>query len=108
METSPKRQHREVALRAFFFFMFLVVAVISGVIALLGRLIKRRENVDWEDAPKAGRIADIDGEPIHYIDTGSGPAVVLIHGFGGHTYSYRYLIPDLAQDHRVVAIDMLG
>lgn len=39
---------------------------------------------------------------------GSGPLVLLIHGAGGSTHSWAGLIPLLAQDHRVVAVDLPG
>lgn len=85
-----------------------LVAVFVAVIALWRFLFRKREVLDWRDVPKRGRLIDVDGENIHYVDEGKGPPVVLIHGFGGHTYSYRYLIPELAPDHRVVALDLLG
>ena len=34
--------------------------------------------------------------------------MVLVHGFGGQTYSYRRLIPGFARDHRVIAVDLKG
>lgn len=38
----------------------------------------------------------------------SGPAVVLIHGFGANCDHWRKNIPALAKSHRVYAIDLLG
>ena len=38
----------------------------------------------------------------------SGPAVLLVHGFGASTDHWRYNIPVLAQRHEVHAIDLLG
>jgi pimeloyl-ACP methyl ester carboxylesterase len=45
----------------------------------------------------------------HYV-AGSGDPVVLLHGCGidAATVSYRYLLPALAQDHRVNAVDFPG
>ncbi len=72
-------------------------------------LMRPREEIDWRDAEAPGRTVTVDGVGIHYVERGRGPdAVVLIHGFGGHTYSFRYLIPDLARYHRVVAVDLKG
>lgn len=85
-----------------------LAAIVVAVIAIWRFLLGRREELDWHDVSKPGRLIEVDGETLHYIDEGSGPAIVLIHGFGGHTYSYRSLIPDLARDHRVVALDLLG
>lgn len=49
------------------------------------------------------------GHKINYIAYGeSGPAVVLIHGFGASAYQWRYNIPALGKSHRVFAIDLIG
>ncbi|QBR01932.1 alpha/beta fold hydrolase [Paraburkholderia pallida] len=44
----------------------------------------------------------------HYFDAGSGPAVVLLHGFPETNYAWRYQIPVLAQQYRVIAPDLRG
>ncbi len=45
----------------------------------------------------------------HWVQAGShGPAILLIHGFGASTEHWRYNLGDLAQDHRVWAVDLLG
>lgn len=38
----------------------------------------------------------------------AGPCLLMLHGAGGSTHSWRGLMPDLARDHRVVAIDLPG
>jgi pimeloyl-ACP methyl ester carboxylesterase len=45
---------------------------------------------------------------IYVEEVGYGPPVVLLHGMGGSTYSFRHLIPHLARRHRVIAIDLKG
>ncbi|MET4101665.1 magnesium chelatase accessory protein [Roseovarius sp. MBR-78] len=44
----------------------------------------------------------------HVQEAGRGPLLLLLHGAGASTHSWRDLIPDLARDHRVVAIDLPG
>lgn len=44
----------------------------------------------------------------HVQEMGAGPLVLLLHGAGGSTHSFRDLIPLLATDYRVVAIDLPG
>ncbi|MDU8910925.1 alpha/beta fold hydrolase BchO [Aestuariicoccus sp. MJ-SS9] len=44
----------------------------------------------------------------HVQETGRGPTVLLLHGAGGSTHSWRDLIPLLAQKCRVVAVDLPG
>lgn len=49
------------------------------------------------------------GFPIHYQVAGTtGPAVVLIHGFGASIGHWRQNILGLAQYHRVYALDLIG
>jgi pimeloyl-ACP methyl ester carboxylesterase len=51
-------------------------------------------------------FADSDGVKIHYVTKGTGPLVILIHGFPDFWYSWRHQIPALAKHFQVVAIDM--
>lgn len=44
----------------------------------------------------------------HIQEHGRGPLILLIHGAGGATQSFRGLFPFLAKTHRVVAVDLPG
>jgi magnesium chelatase accessory protein len=44
----------------------------------------------------------------HVQEAGEGPLVLLIHGAGGATQSFRGIFPILAQTHRVIAVDLPG
>ena len=44
----------------------------------------------------------------HVQDIGAGPLVLLLHGAGGATHSFRHLIPLLAQHYRIIALDLPG
>jgi pimeloyl-ACP methyl ester carboxylesterase len=49
------------------------------------------------------------GVPVHYVKTGSGPAVVLVHGANGTSGDFPpELISDLARDHTVIVLDRPG
>ena len=43
-----------------------------------------------------------------YFRAGSGPALVIIHGVGGHKEDWRSVAEALATSHTVYAVDMLG
>ncbi|QDU23685.1 alpha/beta fold hydrolase [Urbifossiella limnaea] len=51
---------------------------------------------------------DSDGVKIHYVTTGKGPLVVLVHGFPDYWYTWRDQMPVLAKHYQVVAIDQRG
>ena len=45
---------------------------------------------------------------LFYEEQGEGPPLLLIHGFGASTYTWRKIAPDLSRNHRVIAVDMKG
>src|SRR4029450_9851708 len=57
----------------------------------------------------AHRWIDVGGLRLHCVEAGSGPLVVLLHGFPEFWYSWRHQIPALADaGYRVIAPDMRG
>jgi pimeloyl-ACP methyl ester carboxylesterase len=53
-------------------------------------------------------FADLGDVRLHYVTAGSGPAVVLIHGWPQTWYMWRHIMPGLAEKYRVVAPDLRG
>ena len=45
---------------------------------------------------------------LHVVERGRGEPVLLLHGFGASSYSWRYIIPDLARKNKVYALDLKG
>jgi pimeloyl-ACP methyl ester carboxylesterase len=54
------------------------------------------------------RQIELHGHPVTFHHVGSGPAVVLIHGITSSSKTWRGVIPALAEDHTVIAPDLLG
>ena len=59
-------------------------------------------------APSDATFVDVDGVHVRYRDTGTGPAVVMIHGYGASLESWGSVAPVIATHHRVIAIDLKG
>jgi pimeloyl-ACP methyl ester carboxylesterase len=51
---------------------------------------------------------DVDGIRIRYLDAGSGPPLVLLHGLGQSSTAWRRSIDALTLHHRVLAPDLPG
>jgi 2-hydroxy-6-oxo-octa-2,4-dienoate hydrolase len=51
---------------------------------------------------------DFDGARMRYLRAGSGPALILLHGLLGYSFSWRYTMPALAPYATVFAPDLLG
>ena len=45
---------------------------------------------------------------LHYKETGRGDPILLLHGLGASSYAWRYVTPELAKNHRVIALDLKG
>ena len=53
-------------------------------------------------------LIDVGGLRLHVAEAGSGPPVVLLHGWPQHWYAWRKVIPLLAPHHRVICPDLRG
>jgi pimeloyl-ACP methyl ester carboxylesterase len=54
------------------------------------------------------RIIETDGLRQHAVIGGNGPAVLLVHGWPENWYAWRFVMPSLAQNHTVIAVDQRG
>jgi 2-succinyl-6-hydroxy-2,4-cyclohexadiene-1-carboxylate synthase len=54
------------------------------------------------------RIVTDDGVALEVVEQGTGPALLLVHGFGGAKEDFSDQVDDLARDHRVVTLDLRG
>lgn len=67
----------------------------------------QRDSADWPHR-EASRLVDAGGLRWHVQQLGSGPVLLLVHGTGASSHSWRDLIPVLAQRYTVVAPDLPG
>jgi cis-3-alkyl-4-acyloxetan-2-one decarboxylase len=58
--------------------------------------------------PFASHFFDLDGLRYHYVDEGSGPTLLMVHGNPTWSFAWRNLIKALSPRYRVVAVDHIG
>lgn len=51
---------------------------------------------------------DVDGLRVRFLRSGSGPALVLVHGLLGYSFSWRHVVSALARNSTVYALDLPG
>jgi len=61
-----------------------------------------------QDGETVDKYATVFGAKIHYLEAGSGPVVILLHGLGGNTTNWGPTIAPLAQKYRVIVPDQIG
>lgn len=58
--------------------------------------------------PAVDKQIDVFGQKIHYLEAGSGPAVILLHGLGGDATNWGQNVPALAAKYHVFVPDQIG
>ncbi len=77
----------------------------GGLAAFTWAVTKRIEKA----LPPSGRFIQVGDCRLHYVDAGSGPAIVMIHGLSGQLLNFpKAGFAPLTGDYRVVAIDRPG
>jgi pimeloyl-ACP methyl ester carboxylesterase len=85
-----------------------VVIVTAGLSALVIFTAITARRVE-QALPPRGQFVEISGARIHYLDKGSGPPIVILHGLGGQMGNFTYaLLERLTDDFRVLLIDRPG
>jgi len=63
----------------------------------------------WQQLyPFASHFHNRRGMAYHYLDEGSGPPVLMVHGNPTWSFYYRELVKALRRDHRVIVPDHMG
>jgi pimeloyl-ACP methyl ester carboxylesterase len=72
--------------------------------------IPKREDIPVRSTHRTASESSlqVDGLQVRFVHAGSGPALVLVHGLLGYSFSWRGVIPILAQNREVFALDMPG
>lgn len=58
--------------------------------------------------PFESRYVDIEGSRIHYIDEGTGPTILFLHGNPTWSFLYRNIVSRLRDSFRCIALDYPG
>ena len=58
--------------------------------------------------PFAPHYVEVNGMRVHYVDEGKGQTILCLHGEPSWSFLYRKMIPPLAANHRVIAMDFIG
>ena len=88
------------------------IVVVLALAALLGlnALVTDAETESAEVTAPGGRVLGLQGGALQVVDRGprSGSPIVLVHCFTCAIDWWDRMMPRLARDHRVVAVDLLG
>ena len=85
-------------------------ALIGAGLAAAWLAVRTQTAAAERSHPPEGKFVEVDGVRLHYLERGSGPALVLLHGNGVMAQDFQLsgLIDKLAQTHYVIAFDRPG
>jgi pimeloyl-ACP methyl ester carboxylesterase len=76
-------------------------------VALLLAVVLLDQGAAFAQAPRS-KFADVNGVRLHYLISGKGEPVVLLHGYAETSHMWLPLIAKLADKHTVIAPDLRG
>ncbi len=90
----------------------IIITLITMVLLAASRDTTTRATADLSvrslPASPAPKQVEIFGQKINYLEVGSGPNVILLHGLGDDLSVWEQTVPALASMYRVWAIDQIG
>jgi pimeloyl-ACP methyl ester carboxylesterase len=85
--------------------LFIVAAAALLLSARAGLLTPDESTVRARYALADSRFVEIDGESVHFVDQGQGPAIVLVHGSFGSLRMWNDWAAQLTPHYRVIRFD---
>lgn len=84
----------------YFIYIFIIINLLSCV-SSMNNFVENYMDSDIE-------YFDYNGIKIKYSDSGHGEPIIFIHGFGGNSFTWRYLLKYFSLEYRVISIDLMG
>ncbi|MCE7915540.1 MAG: alpha/beta hydrolase [Nitrosomonas sp. PRO4] len=81
------------------------LALLLAVLNFSGCAVLDKNVPNWTQFRNPDKTHELQ---LAFHSAGTGDPVMLIHGFGASSYSWRHIIEPLAQKNRVIAIDLKG
>ncbi len=60
------------------------------------------------DFPFESKFINLGKDTVHYVESGEGDPILLLHGLPANAYLWRNIIPNIDSNKKVIALDFLG
>ncbi|MEM1101341.1 MAG: alpha/beta hydrolase [Pseudomonadota bacterium] len=89
--------------------LLVLVLLVAGTVVGVRALAAAEEQRTEVAFPPEGAFVEVDGVPVHYVQRGEGPDIILLHGAGGSTRDFTFAFMDRLTDrYRVTVFDRPG
>ncbi len=106
-----KGKNMRTSMVAFWCLQARVGLLVTACAATLGQSVSQQSLDPGLATLGTGFVSDtapVNGTTLHYVRGGNGPAVILLHGFPEDWYAYHRVMPLLAKQFTVLAVDLRG
>lgn len=87
----------------------IVLITVVGFIGVTAWKVEQRKAQVAKNFPPDGKFVTVNGHPVHYVEMGSGPDLVLLHGASGNIRDFTFsLAQKLAETYHVIIFDRPG
>ena len=89
---------------------FAAASLLAGLRRVTGALLlcAAASTNAWAAEALAARVAEVQGVKLHYLTSGHGAPLLLLHGYAETSLMWRPIIPSLAERFTVIAPDLPG
>jgi pimeloyl-ACP methyl ester carboxylesterase len=67
-----------------------------------------KKNISWNDWISLGKYVNVKGIKTFYVEKGKGKTLLLLHGWGASSFSWRNNLLPLSEHFHVIALDLKG
>ena len=72
-----------------------------------GKKTKVEKDISAE-FPFESKFIELGTDTVHYLESGEGDPIILLHGLPANAYLWRNIIPNIDDNKKVIALDFLG
>ncbi|MCR9183600.1 MAG: alpha/beta fold hydrolase [Flavobacteriaceae bacterium] len=72
-----------------------------------GKKTKVEKDISAE-FPFESKFIELGTDTVHYVESGEGDPILLLHGLPANAYLWRNIIPNIDDNKKVIALDFLG
>jgi haloalkane dehalogenase len=88
-------------------FGLLLINKVNAQDVYAGKKTKVEKDIS-ADFPFESKFINLGTETVHYVESGEGDPVILLHGLPANAYLWRNIIPNIDDNKKVIALDFLG
>ncbi len=99
--------HKKIINNVLFAFCIFYFQNVNAQDVYAGKNTKVEKDIS-ADFPFESKFINLGTDTVHYVESGEGDPILLLHGLPANAYLWRNIIPNIDSNKKVIALDFLG